>query len=104
MLGHGGSAVPDREVIPGLAKTMAAAREAAALSQQDAGEKSGVHHVSIARFETETRVPTLAALSKLASAYGVNVCDLLPAGHTEEELKPTSKATKPAAKKKGARK
>ena len=90
--------MPDREVIPGLAKQMATARERAGLSQQEAGEKSGVHHVSIARFETEKRVPTLAALYKLATAYGVTVCDLLPAGHTEAELEAAKRHAKPAAK------
>ncbi|WP_439627614.1 helix-turn-helix domain-containing protein [Gemmata sp.] len=70
--------MPDRELVDGLAAKLKAARDAAGLSQQDAGEKSGVHHVSIARFETDKRVPTLAILYKLAAAYGVTVCDLLP--------------------------
>jgi transcriptional regulator with XRE-family HTH domain len=70
--------MPDREVVPGLAGKLKAAREAAGLTQKAAGEKADVHHVSIARFETETRVPTLAVLYKLADAYGVGVCDLLP--------------------------
>ena len=70
--------MPEREVIVGLADRLKAAREAAGLSQQQAGEASGVHHVSIARFETDKRVPTLAALYKLAAAYGVTVAEMLP--------------------------
>lgn len=64
--------------MPGLAKLLKEAREAAGLSQIQAAERSGVHAVSIARFETDARGPTLATLYKLAAAYGVKVCDLLP--------------------------
>lgn len=71
--------MPEREIIPGLAEKLAAARAAAGLSQIEAGEKSGVHNISIARYETDERVPTLMALYKLAAAYGVKVADLLPA-------------------------
>jgi transcriptional regulator with XRE-family HTH domain len=74
--------MPDREVVDGLADKLKTVREAANLSQQQAADKSGVHQVSIARFETNKRVPTLAILYKLATAYGVNVCDLLPGGQT----------------------
>lgn len=70
--------MPERKVIPGLAERLKSRREAAGLSQQEAGERSGVHHVSIARFETDKRVPTLDALYKLAAAYGVTIYDLLP--------------------------
>jgi len=70
----------DRDFVAGLAEKLRAAREAAGLSQQQAGERSGVHAVSIARFETEVRTPTLKALYKLAAAYGVGVCELLPPG------------------------
>jgi transcriptional regulator with XRE-family HTH domain len=72
--------VPEREVIPGLAARLKAARDAAGLSQQQAAEKAGTYQVTIARFETDKRVPTLGILYKLAEAYGVNICDLLPGG------------------------
>lgn len=88
--------MPDREVVPGLASRLKTAREAVRLSQQEAGEKAGVHHVSIARFETDKRVPTLSILYKLAAAYGVDVCDLLPRpdeNHTPAEKKPSTKRT-----------
>lgn len=70
--------MPNRDHVPGLGDKLRAAREAVQLSQVGAGEKSGVHHVSIARYESEERVPTIAALYKLAAAYGVTVADLLP--------------------------
>jgi transcriptional regulator with XRE-family HTH domain len=64
--------------IPGLAAKLQAAREAAGLTQHVAADRSGVHHVSIARFEKGQRVPTIATLYKLALAYGVVVGELLP--------------------------
>jgi transcriptional regulator with XRE-family HTH domain len=67
-----------RDSVPGLPAKLKLAREAAGLTQIEAAAKSGVHQVSIARFETDVRVPTLRALYKLAEAYGVDVCDLLP--------------------------
>ena len=92
--------MPDREVVPGLAEKLKAAREKAGLSQIQAGEKAGVHHVSIARFETDARVPTLAILYKLAEAYGVNVCDLLPEKLEPEKETKTGKPKPPANRKK----
>lgn len=80
--------MPTREVIPGLAAKLREAREAAKLSQVDAGKKSRVHHVSIARYETEERVPTLSVLYKLAAAYGVKATDLLPDAQPKNSKKP----------------
>lgn len=68
----------NRDSVPGLAAKLKEAREAAQLSQVQAGERAGVHHVSIAMFETEARTPTLRVLYKLAEAYGVDVSDMLP--------------------------
>jgi transcriptional regulator with XRE-family HTH domain len=70
--------MPDRETIPGLADKLRSAREAAGLSQQQAADASGMYQATIARYETDERVPTLGALYKLADAYGVTVCELLP--------------------------
>lgn len=70
--------MPNRDTVPGLAAKLKAARESAGLTQQEAAERSGVHAVSIARFETEVRCPSLLSLYKIADAYGVTVCDLLP--------------------------
>lgn len=70
--------MPEKELIPGLAGNLRAAREKAGLSQVEAGERSGVHHTAIAGYEIERRVPTLATLYRLAEAYGVKIADLLP--------------------------
>jgi transcriptional regulator with XRE-family HTH domain len=70
--------MPPREIVPGLSDKLRAARDAAQMSQQDAADASGVHQVSIARYETDKAVPTLAVLYKLAEAYGVDVTELLP--------------------------
>lgn len=67
-----------RDAVPGLAGKLKAAREAAGLSQQQAAEASGVHNISISQFENDVRTPSVATLYKLAAAYGVDVCDLLP--------------------------
>lgn len=64
--------------MPGLAERLRAAREAAGLSQAQAGERAGLHQVSIAMFETDKRTPTVKVLIRLAEAYGVSVVDLLP--------------------------
>jgi len=64
--------------VPGLAERLRAAREAAGLSQAQAGERAGLHQVSIAMFETDKRTPTVKVLIRLAEAYGVSVVDLLP--------------------------
>jgi transcriptional regulator with XRE-family HTH domain len=67
-----------RDTVPGLAARLRTAREASKLTQVEAGAKSGVHHISIAKFETDKTAPTLRVLYRLAAAYGVKVCDLLP--------------------------
>lgn len=72
------AAMCHRDHVPGLADKLRAAREAKGLSQVEAGELSGVHHVSIAKFETEKATPTLRVLYLLAAAYDVTVCGLLP--------------------------
>jgi transcriptional regulator with XRE-family HTH domain len=72
------TAMPERETIPGLAAKLRAARETAGLSQQQAADRAGLYQATIARYETDERVPTLGALYKLAVAYGVDVCELLP--------------------------
>jgi transcriptional regulator with XRE-family HTH domain len=77
-MSHKTASMPERETIPGLADKLRAAREAAGLSQQAAAEKAGTYQATIARYETDERVPTLGILYKLAEAYGVNVSDLLP--------------------------
>lgn len=70
----------NRDTIPGMAARLRAARKKAGLTQTEAARRSGVHYVSISRFETGVKMPTLKALMKLAAAYGVSVCDLIPGG------------------------
>ena len=72
--------MPKRVIIPGLAARLKLLRERAGLTQQQAAEAAGMYQPDIARYEAENRVPTLDQLYKLAAAYGVNVCDLLPGG------------------------
>lgn len=67
-----------RDSVPGLAKKLRAAREAAGLSQGDLAERSGVPSVNISRFENDHKTPTISTLLKLATALGVEVADLLP--------------------------
>lgn len=57
----------------GLAKI----RKSKGLSQQRLAALSGVHRVTIARFETGKISPTLATLNKLAAALGVKISDLV---------------------------
>lgn len=68
----------NRDSIPGLSALLRAAREKAGMSQVEAGKAAGVHHVSIAKFETDARTPTLRILCKLARAYGVDPRTLIP--------------------------
>jgi len=91
--------VSKRDTVPGLGEKLKAARAAAGLSQLQAVERSGVHQANLSQFEADAKTPTLATLYKLASAYGVNVCDLLPGGDlggavvlpAEEEPEPPAK-------------
>jgi transcriptional regulator with XRE-family HTH domain len=78
-----------RDAVAGLSERLKSFREKAGLSQTQAGERSGVHHVSIAKFETDASVPTIATLYKLAEAYGVDVCDLLPESRYHATAKKT---------------
>lgn len=90
-----------RKRIPGLAERLKEVRANSGLSQQSAGELAEVHPVSIAKFESGNTVPTLGVLYKLAAAYGVNICDLLPGGVSPAEV-PTEDATadRPTGKRK----
>jgi len=66
-----------RRIVRGLAERLRSAREAAGLTQIQAGKKSGVHQVSISQFELGKHTPTILTLCKLAEVYGLDVCDLL---------------------------
>ncbi len=77
-MNHINIVMANRDSVPGLGAVLRSARDAAGLSQVEAGERSGVHHVSIAKFETDKATPTLRVLYLLAGAYGVDVCELIP--------------------------
>ena len=67
-----------RDAVPGLGAKLKAAREKAGLTQTAADEASGVAQTNIARYEGDSKTPSLATLYKLAAAYGIDICDLLP--------------------------
>ncbi len=97
-----------RDTVPGLGEKLKAARIAAGLTQQQAVDKSGVHQANLSQFEGDAKTPTLATLYKLAAAYGVDVCDLLPRDEkgqmpslpAEEEPDPPAKKASPKKGKK----
>lgn len=68
----------NRDSVPGLAGLLRAARLKAGLTQRAAAQASGVHVMNISKFETAKATPTLRVLYRLAAAYRVDVCDLLP--------------------------
>ena len=98
-----------RDAVPGLSEKLKAARVAAGLTQVQAADASGVGRTNITGFESDTKTPTLATLYKLAEAYGVDVCDLLPRDDkgrlpdlpAEDEPDPPTKADKKPKGKKG---
>lgn len=53
-------------------------REKAGLPQADLAARMGKQIQAVSRYESGTRVPTLALLYQLAKALGCKPCDLLP--------------------------
>jgi DNA-binding XRE family transcriptional regulator len=45
---------------------------------KEAAERSGVHYVTISKYESGTKLPTLDLLYKLADAYGVECSAMIP--------------------------
>lgn len=60
-----------------VAARLRAERARADLTLRDAGERAGIHYVSISRYE-QGKLPTLEALYLLAEVYGVEPGVLLP--------------------------
>lgn len=52
-------------------------RKAKGMSQEQLASRSGVHRVTIARFETGKISPTLATLERLAAALDVTIDQLV---------------------------
>ncbi len=93
-----------RDSVPGLGEKLKGARVAAGLTQVQAAEASEVDRVNISKFEGDNKTPTLATLYKLAAAYGVDVCDLLPRdaqGQLPADEPDPAPAKKASAPKKG---
>ena len=62
--------------ITGVSK-LAQVRRAKGMTQRMLSVLSGVHRVSIARYESGTVSPTVKALEKLARALGVGINDII---------------------------
>ena len=60
-------------------------REKLDISQRALSEISGVHPVSIRKYETDVRSPSVDTLIKLANVLQVNITDLLPDDDEKEE-------------------
>jgi transcriptional regulator with XRE-family HTH domain len=54
-----------------LAVNLRAAREAAGLTQEELGERCGMHWTAVARLEEGRQEPSLGAALRLAGALGV---------------------------------
>jgi transcriptional regulator with XRE-family HTH domain len=59
---------------------LAELRKLKGLSQAKLSEKSGVHRVTIARFETGKILPNFRTLQKLSAALGVSIADIVSDG------------------------
>jgi transcriptional regulator with XRE-family HTH domain len=87
-----------RDTVDGLGTKLALARGNAGLSQAQASEATGAPQPMISLYERGERTPTLAMIYKLAKAYGVKACDLLP---LDSEVVLDAESEPPAKKPKG---
>lgn len=62
-----------------IGRQLRAARDRAGLTQTDVGRLIGVHLVTVSRWESGARAPSLEVLYTLAHLYGCRARDLLPA-------------------------
>jgi transcriptional regulator with XRE-family HTH domain len=77
-----------------VASRLRAERARLNLTLREAGDRSGVHYVSISRYEQGNHLPTVEALYRLAEAYGVEPGILLPPMASVADL-PKQKGKKP---------
>jgi transcriptional regulator with XRE-family HTH domain len=56
-------------------------------TQAEAGARAGLSWMSVHRYEGGYKLPTVAALYRLAAAYGVEATALLPPMATVDDLK-----------------
>lgn len=78
----------ERDAVPGIGKRLKDARMAKGLSFREAAQLAETSYSNISVYESEKKMPTVAVLRRLARAYGVTTCELIP----EIEAKPKRKS------------
>jgi DNA-binding XRE family transcriptional regulator len=66
-----------RELVPGFARRLREARDAAGLTLQEIARQARTHWTSVAKIEAEARAPTLRIALALAAALGISVDELV---------------------------
>lgn len=66
--------------MPTIGENMRRARRLAGLSQEELARRSGISVMSIRRYESDTRIPTLETLGTLAKAMNSYVGNILEPG------------------------
>lgn len=80
-----------------LASRLRAERARLDLTLKEAAEKSGVHYVTISKYESGKKLPTMDALLKLAKAYGVLASQMIAeAEAAQSDTAKKAKLKKPA--------
>ncbi len=67
-----------RDAVPGIGKRLKDARSAAGLGLREAAIAASTYHSTLSTYESEKKMPTVAVLRRLAKAYGVTTCELIP--------------------------
>jgi len=60
-----------------LAKKMKALREAKSWSQEELGDRAGMHRTYISQVERVIKTPSIVAVDRIAGALGVSLGELL---------------------------
>lgn len=69
-----------RDFVAGVGAKLVAAREAVGMTQVAAASSANIGRGNLWQYERDRKAPTLPVLKRLADAYGVTVCSLLPEG------------------------
>lgn len=72
--------ISSRDMIPGFAERLKDLREKAGLSQAALAERTGTHFTAVSKLELGKRSPSFRLALDLASALGVPIGELVPAG------------------------
>ena len=75
----------DYDLVKRIGKRIAAVRVRAGMSQAEAAERAGVAPVSLSRWETGSRAPSVTMLFKLSQALGVRIGDLVDGDLEQDE-------------------